>query len=98
MDEATLKKIESEIEGLRARLGNIRQSELESLAKRLGRERSKRGAEPTYVHKQLPNRFPLSIPGHQQIAKFTAKSILSVLEDDVDAWREWLQNHPLMKR
>jgi hypothetical protein len=93
MDEDTLNKLELEINALRARTGNIKQGELESLAKKLGRERSKRGAEPTYVLRQLPNRFPLSIPGHRQIAKFTAKSILNTLEDDVDAWRQWLLDH-----
>jgi hypothetical protein len=47
MDEDTLNKLELEINALRARTGNIKQGELESLAKKLGRERSKRGAEPT---------------------------------------------------
>lgn len=90
MDENTLRRIELEIDDLRGRLGNIRNRDLVALARRLGRERHNRGNEPTYVHEVLPGRYPLSIPGHQVIKKYTAKRILDVLEEDIYAWRNWL--------
>lgn len=93
MDETTLRKIETEIDNLRNRLGNIRERELVSLAKKLGRERFNRGSEPTYIMRQLPGRYPLAIPGHRDIKRGTAKKILDVLEEDVFAWREWLKTH-----
>lgn len=93
MDAVTLDRIQSEIEALRPRAGNIKRGELVSLAERLGREHRKRGKEPTYVQTHLPNRYPLSIPKHNTIAKFTALNILKMLEDDVDAWYAWLADH-----
>lgn len=90
MDEISLQKIQVEINALRSRAGNIKRGDLVSLAERLGREFSRRGKEPTFVQRQLPNRYPLSIPNHIKIAKFTALGILDTLEDDVEAWREWL--------
>ncbi len=62
-------------------------SALESMAKRLGRKRVKRGKEPTWEHTELSG-FPLSIPhhGNRDLPPGTRNSILNVFEDDVAAW------------
>jgi len=93
MNTESLERIQYEIDGLRTRASNIKRGELVSLAEKLGREHRKRGKEPTYVLKDLPNRPPLSIPSHTKIAKFTALSILDTLEEDVEAWFSRLAKH-----
>ncbi len=93
MKENKLKKIEQNIRSLRNRSGNLRASELEAIAKRLGRERSKRGKEPTYVSLDFPDLRPVSIPSHSTgLKRFTAESILDQLDEDVFRWREELDN------
>jgi hypothetical protein len=58
---------------------------LEAVAGAVGRVRDPRGKEPTWVSEELPSRPPLSIPGHpRDLNKFTARSILDQLEEDVD--------------
>ena len=91
MNHRKLNKIKQDIDGFRTR-GGIRSSELESLAKRLGRDKSDRGKEPTWVNKQFPYLRPLSIPHHgsRDLNKFTARGILAQLEEDVEQWEELL--------
>jgi hypothetical protein len=84
MTRRKIEKIRREIEGLR-RKGGVRASELESLAKRLGRRRAKRGGEPTWVSDSLPGRPPVSVPAHPgDLNRYTARSILDQLERDLD--------------
>lgn len=75
------------------RRGGIKSDELESLAQELGRVKSKRGKEPTWVSSQFTDLRPLNIPNHSQdLNKFTARSILDQLELDVEKWQEYLES------
>jgi hypothetical protein len=77
-----VKRILEEIESCRGAIHNVRPSDLVSLAGSLGREKSKKGRHPTYESIIMPERNPLSIPGHPTIKPRTAKSILADLEAD----------------
>ena len=92
MDRRKLEKIEQEIEA--ARGSPQKANRLERIAKRLGRKSVKRGKEPTWESTDFNHLYPLSIPHHggKDIPTGTAKSILDQLQEDVDAWREWLDN------
>ncbi len=66
------------------RQGGVKSTELEQLARALGRKCSPRGAEPTWVSVR-PGFLPITIPHHSQgLNKFTARSILDQLEQDID--------------
>lgn len=47
---------------MRLHPANIKSQDLIRLAEALGREKSKRGKEPTYVSLLLPDNKPISIP------------------------------------
>jgi len=80
-----LAKLRRELEELRER-GGVRTSELERLARKLGRRLAKRGRHPTWVNTDLPGARPLTIPGHPgDLNRFTAGSILDQLETDLDS-------------
>jgi len=85
MKEPMLNKLKSRLASLRNRSANIRSSELQSLAKSLGREKWKgRGKEPTWISNIFPNARPISIPDHPgALPKFTARNILDQLEQDI---------------
>ena len=86
-----IRKLRSEIEALRGRRG-IKSAELESLARRLGRRRAKRGKEPAWVSEKFPSSSPVSIPNHPgDLNRFTAGSILDQLEADLDRYEELLR-------
>ncbi len=90
MTRAKLDKIIAELAACRNR-GGVRASELEQLAKDLGRVQSKRGKEPTWVSAVFADLRPLSIPHHgTELNKFTARSIIDLLGMDVDRWEEQL--------
>ena len=93
MNRRKLNKIKQDIDGFRNR-GGVKSSKLESLAKRLGRDKSNRGKEPTWVNKQFPDLRPLSIPHHgaRDLNKFTARGILDQLEEDFEKWEEVLES------
>lgn len=88
MSPKKLKKLRKKIEALRRR-GGISTGELEAIAQKLGRKRHKRGKEPNWVSEILLDSFPISIPGHGSLNKFTARNILDRLEQDVDAIEEF---------
>jgi hypothetical protein len=92
MNKQRLDKLRQEIEGLRRR-GGIKPAELESLAKGLGRIRSKRGKEPNWVSVPFPELYPVSIPHHgsQDLGKFTARAIIDRLELDLERWAEEIE-------
>jgi len=91
MGRSKIRKLRSEIEALRGR-GGIKSSELESLARRLGRRRAKRGKEPAWVSEELPESRPVSIPNHPgDLNRYTAGTILDQLEADLDRYEELLQ-------
>lgn len=91
MDTRKLRRLKKSLSHLRGRVANIRSDELVKFAQALGRERSKRGKEPTYVSKLLPHSRPISIPNHPgSLAKFTAGNILDAFEQDILAIEESL--------
>jgi hypothetical protein len=82
------------LERLRARVVDLRRAkdvksrEVVRLAKAVGRKLDNRGKEPTYVHSELTNRRPLSIPNHPTLAIGTKNNILDDLDGDLDAHEE----------
>lgn len=87
MNPAKLKKIRREIQAL---YGSDRKSrELEGIAKKLHREKVKRGSY-TWENTAFPDLPPLSIPHHSKgVKRFTAESILDQLQaQDIWAWEQ----------
>ncbi len=70
--------------------GSLKSSEVESLARQLGRVRHKRGKEPIWVSALFPHLMPSSIPHHGggRLNRFTARAILDRLEEDLEALEE----------
>jgi hypothetical protein len=90
MSRAKIQKLRSQIESLRGK-GGIKSTELESLARRLGRKRANTGKEPTWVSEELSNRWPVSIPSHPgDLNRHTARGILDQLEGDLDEYEKLL--------
>ncbi len=89
MNSKELDRIMRRIE--QARLSPQKARDLESIAKQLGRTKVNRGKEPMWEN-DLPGRPPLSIPHHggRDIAIGTRNSILIILEEDVMAFQEIL--------
>jgi hypothetical protein len=85
MNTKKIQKVRHQIARYR-RLGGVRGRMLERLAIQLGRKRHKRGKEPIWVSDILPSARPLSIPSHPgDLNRFTARTILDVLESDLEA-------------
>lgn len=79
-------RLRRKIESLRGK-GGVKSSEIESLAKNLGRKRHKRGSEPTWINESFPHLRPVSIPHHSKgLNRYTARAILDQLEADLEAW------------
>jgi hypothetical protein len=91
MDREKLDKIHKRVAELRKK-GGIGYSELESLARALGRVRSKRGKHLTWINKAFPDLPPLSIPHHgsKDLNKYTANHILDKLEMDIEKLEEFI--------
>ncbi|MBC7767615.1 MAG: hypothetical protein H7124_02405 [Phycisphaerales bacterium] len=72
-----------------------RARDLEGLAKRLGRKQVKRGKEPVWESEFFVELFPLSIPHHggKDLKNPTKNQILDSLEDDLDAWDDWIREN-----
>jgi len=89
MNRQKLDKIRKQVEELRKK-GGIKSSELESLARALGRVRSMRGKHPIWVNKTFPDLRPLSIPRHgsKDLNRITANIILDQLEQDIERFEE----------
>ena len=92
MNREKLDKIRKLVEGLRNK-GGIGYSELESLARALGRVPSKRGKHQTWVNQTFDDLRPLSIPRHgsKDLNKYTANNILDQLELDLDKFEELIE-------
>lgn len=84
LDRITLRIVQARRSPQKAR-------DLESIAKQLGRTKVNRGKEPMWEN-DLPGRPPLAIPHHssRDIAIGTRNSILDILEEDVLALQEIL--------
>jgi hypothetical protein len=92
MNRQRLDKLRKWLQELR-RKGGIESSELESLAKALGRvPKFKRGKEPTWVNQNFPDLRPLSIPRHgsKDLNRITANIILDQLELDLEKYEEFI--------
>ena len=91
MTATKLKKAHEAHEALR-RKGGVSSREMQELASALGRTRfTGRGKEPTWINEQLPHLRPISIPDHgggRDLKPGTKKSILTQLQQDLDAWAE----------
>ena len=88
MTAEQIARCREELAQLRRRPANVKRDEIERLALRMGYEfRLKRGGEPRY---DKPRRYPLAIPRHNPINKFTLKGILDRLEEDLDREEEEL--------
>jgi hypothetical protein len=84
MSPKKLKKVRKKIEELRRR-GGVSTGEIEAIAQKLGRNRHKRGKEPCWISTILLDSTPISIPSHcTDLNRFTARTILDRLEQDVD--------------
>jgi hypothetical protein len=93
MNKQKLGKLKRRLNQLRGRRGNIRSRELVKLAQALGRKRSKRGDEPTYVSVRLPYSLPISIPDHPKgMNPYVAGNILDALEKDILELEEMLSD------
>jgi hypothetical protein len=91
MDKKKLKKIRQEIRSLRAGSANVRRRQLISVAKKLGRQKSDRGKEPTFISNVFPNLRPISIPSHPgSMPRYTVENILDQFEDDIFHWQQEL--------
>ncbi len=91
MTSTKLRNLAQRIAKLRG--SSVKPRKLESLAKSLGRQRAKRGSEPTWISGVFSDLRPLSIPHHsKEVKRFTAESILDQLEVDVHRWGEHLES------
>jgi hypothetical protein len=89
MTKKKLNRIRRKLDVLRAGAAGLRSHQLVQIAKSLGRRRSNRGKEPTYVSDPFPDLRPVSIPSHRgTLNRFTASSILDQLDEDVFRWEE----------
>jgi hypothetical protein len=90
MDRRRLTRIRRKAAALRRSQPKAR--ELVALATQLGRKKVDRGKEPMYESDAFPHLRPLSIPNHKgrDMPSGTKNSILTQLEDDLDAWEEAL--------
>lgn len=88
MNRRKLDKLKRELEQLRR--SPQKAIALQSLAKRLGRKRVKRGKEPMWESHEFAQLYPLSIPDHggRDLATGTKNSILDQLEEDILCWEE----------
>jgi hypothetical protein len=93
MNRTRLNKIRQRMEACRRR-GGIGATELESLAQDLGRVKSKRGKEPTWINERFPELRPVSIPHHgsRDLNRFTAGSIIDQLELDLERWEQDMES------
>ena len=92
MNKKKLKKIQLALKEMLKSPQGRRSSELEGLARQLGREKDARGKEPTYVRKLNPALSPpLSIPNHSgEMKTNTTRSIIEALLDDAAEWDLYL--------
>jgi hypothetical protein len=92
MNRRRLERLQRDWE--RMRRSQQRASDLEGLAKRLGRALVNRGKHPMWESSEFDDLRPLSIPHHggRDLPKGTRNSILDQLEEDLIHWEERLLN------
>lgn len=89
INKQKLHRLRDVVGALRGSIHNIKPDDLISLAKALGREKTKKGKHPTYASTLL-SRNPLSIPAHRKVSPGAAGEILDELEADIDALSDLL--------
>lgn len=89
-----VKKLRQDLQQLRKAPYGRKAKELENFAKAVGRSKSKRGKEPTWIREDNPELTPpLSIPNHAADMKVgTFLSIVDQLISDCDDWEIHIQN------
>ncbi len=93
MNKNKIKKLRRELQSIYDGAANVKLDALRNIAKQIGRVRADQGNEPTYISIYLPDSKPLSIPGHTKLNKFTVRSIMDILEQDLDAIEEMIDTH-----
>lgn len=93
MDRKKLDSIRLEAEGMRHRM--VKSSEMQALAKQLGRRPVNRGKHPTWESEMFTGLRALSIPDHgrQDLSKTVRTCALKLLEQDITAWDAWLDQN-----
>ncbi len=86
MNRRNLNKIKRDLDSLRSTTPKA--SDLERIAKRLGRKLTPGGKHPMWESEEFGNLYALSIPHHggKDVLIRTKNSILDQLEDDIIAW------------
>ena len=92
MDKRKIQKLRKKLEKMYNGAPNVKLEALVSVAKSIGREKVVQGNEPTYKNIYLPDSKPLSIPGHIKLNKYTVRNIIDILNADLDAIEENLDN------
>jgi len=90
MDRNKISRLKKKLQRLRGRVANLKREDLINFAETLGRVKSKRGKEGTYISTLLPYSRPISIPKHRTFNKFTAGNILDAFEQDLFALEEMI--------
>ena len=93
MDKKKLIKIQPELD--RMRQASVKASEIQGLAKKLGRRLTKRGKEPMWENERFEDLPVLAIPDHggKDLSPGVKHSVLNQLEDDIQAWDELLSKN-----
>jgi len=90
MTPKRLAKLKRELTAL-AR-ASVTARDMEQIASALGRQKVKRGKEPTWEQTELENRPPLAIPHHgsANLSPGVKSATIAVLSRDVECWEEKL--------
>jgi hypothetical protein len=93
MNKNKINKLRRELQSMYDGAANVKLDALRNIAKQIGRVRVDQGNEPTYISIYLPKSKPLSIPGHTKLNKYTIRNIIDILDQDLDAIEEMIENH-----
>lgn len=91
MNPNRLKKLKRAL-AAKSSKGSVNAREMEQIASQLGRQKVKRGKEPTWEHKELTSRPPLSIPHHgsTDLSPAVKRIVIDSLQKDIEAWEDRL--------
>ena len=94
MNRSKLTKLRSELTSMRRSPQRAR--DLEALAQKLGRKQVKRGKEPVWESDYFLHLCPVAIPRHggKDLRNPTKNQVLASLEEDLEAWDNWIRDNP----